>query len=449
MPSANMLPVANQQRWQRRFVFFVLAWLANSGVNAGDWPHWRGPQRNDVVSATSGWSGDTWLRSQLWQVAVGEGGASPLLVENRVYLTGWAEGRDTVYCLDADTGKELWRQAYTAPRYGRHAVGDQSLYSGSNATPEFDSATGLLFTLSCDGDLQAWDTRRQGVRVWGFNLYDRYQARQRPEVAVRKKTRRDYGYVSSPLVVGQQLIVEVGGRSGNLVSFETTTGRERWTSQNHDEAGHTGGPVPITVEGVACVAVLTLRNLVVTRIDGEHAGQTVAEHPWTTDFANNIATPAVSGDSVIISSAYNQFAMCRLGISLQGAQVIWKNDEVATGVCSPVIHQGYVYWAWRGVHCLDYETGKERWQGGKIGAAGSCIMAADGRLIVYGNKGELSLVESAQRSPDKFRQLVRQQIFTKTDAWPHIILWEGHLLCRDRSGNVQCWQTSSESARQP
>ena len=427
-------------------LLLVCLTLATSGGQAADWPHWRGPQRNDVVATPSGWTGQAWLQGLRWQADVGEGGSSPIIANGCVYLVGWSAGRDTLFCLDADTGKERWGQSYAAPRYARHAVGDQALYSGACSTPEFDTETGLLFTLSCDGTLQAWDTQKQGTRVWELNLYDRYQAARRPEVAERKKTRRDYGYVSSPLVVGSQLIVEVGGRTGNLVAFDKRTGRERWASQNRDEAGHTGGPVPITVEQVPCVAVLTLRNLVVTRIDEPQAGQTVATFPWTTDYANNIATPAVSGSSVIVSSAYNHFAMCRLEISLEGAKVVWKNDEVATGVCSPVIYRGHVYWAWRGVHCLDYETGKQRWQGGKVGAAGSCLMAGDERLIVYGNQGHLTLVESAERSPDKYQEIASQNVFSQTDAWPHVVVNNDRIFCRDRNGKVQCWTTANHKA---
>jgi hypothetical protein len=110
--------------------------------------------------------------------------------------------------------------------------------------------------------------------------------------------------------------------------------------------------VPITVQGVPCVAVLPLRNLVVTRIDGSNAGRTIATYPWTTDFANNIPAPAVSEDSVIITSAYNHYAMCRVKVTLDGATKVWENKEVASGVCSPLIHDETNYWAWRGVHCL-------------------------------------------------------------------------------------------------
>jgi outer membrane protein assembly factor BamB len=382
----------------------------------------------------------------MWQASVGLGSSSPLVIGKNVYFTGWNANRDTVVCLDSDTGQEQWRQSYDSPKYGRHAVGDQSLYSGACSTPEYDSQTHVLYTLGVDGDLNAWDTRQKGRNLWSVNLYKRYGALRRPEVAKRKRTQRDYGYMSSPMLYQDQLLVEVGSKSGNLIAFDKRTGREVWRSENHDEAGHTGGPVPITVEGIPCVAVLTLRNLVITKIVGSSAGQTVATYPWTTDFANNIPTPAVSGDSVIITSAYNHFAMCRVKVTLKGATQVWEN-EYASGVCSPIIHAGRVYWAWRGVHCVDFATGKEIWAGGRVGSQGSCILTSDDRLIVYANKGDLSLVETPQRSPKKFTQLAAGRVLSRTDAWPHVVLANGRLICRDRNGSVRCIAVSSELAK--
>jgi outer membrane protein assembly factor BamB len=412
-----------------------------------DWPHWRGPTRNDVSAHDSGWNAkeQSWIKGELWKASVGEGSSAPIVVGKRVYFTGWADDRDTLVCLDLETGRKIWQQTYASPRYGRFAVGDQGLYSGACSTPEYDPASGLLFTLGTDGDLIAWDPDQQGKQVWALNLYDRYGAQRRPEVAVRRKTRRDYGYVSSPLAVADQLIVEVGGKRGNLVAFDPRSGRELWVSANRDEAGHTGGPVPIGVQGKRCVAVLTLRNLVVTRIDGDQPGQTVAVYPWTTDFGNNIATAAVHDDSVIITSAYNHYAMCRLQISLQGATKVWE-QKFASGVCSPLIHDGHVYWAWRGVHCVDFESGAELWVGGKVGSEGSCLLTSDERLIVFANRGDLMLVETAKRSPEQYRELANRKVLASTEAWPHVVLIDGRILCRDRDGQVRCLDVSADLA---
>ena len=217
-----------------------------------------------------------------------------------------------------------------------------------------------------------------------------------------------------------------------------------WRAKTATKRDIPAGPCRSPSKAFGCLAVLTLRNLVVTGIDRQNAGQAVAVYPWTTDFANNIATPAVVGDSVIITSAYNHSAICRLRITLGGATKAWETKGIASGVCSPIIHDGRVYWAWRGVHCVDFDTGVELWTGGKVASQGSCIMASDERLIVYSNKGELSLVDTAKRSPKKYSELAAQTVFSKTDAWPHVVLSGGRILCRDRGGSVRCLEVSAK-----
>ena len=63
----------------------------------------------------------------------------------------------------------------------------------------------------------------------------------------------------------------------------------------------------------------------------------MALYPWTTDFANGIPTPAVHGNEVIVTSAYNHYAMCKVKITLKGAKKIWEHRN-PSGVCSPVVH---------------------------------------------------------------------------------------------------------------
>src|SRR5207249_3743458 len=106
------------------------------------------------VREPSGWKeGGPWPGPQQWSAAVGTGGTSPVVVEGRLYVLGWQADREHVRCLDAATGKEVWTTSYSAPEYGRFHVGDENSYSGPCATPEYDPATGFLYTLGIDGDL--------------------------------------------------------------------------------------------------------------------------------------------------------------------------------------------------------------------------------------------------------------------------------------------------------
>lgn len=429
-------------------ILFVWQGVATAPeLAAADWPHWRGPNRNDVVGETSGWNGRSWPGGKAeWTANVGVGCSAPIVADGKLYATGWESNREVLRCLDAESGKELWRQSYACPKYGRHSTGDKGIYGGPSSTPEYDPRTGLLYTLSIDGDLNCWNTKRRGRREWGLNLYEKYGVGRRPNVGRRRRMLRDYGYTSSPLVHAGTLLVEVGAKAGNLVAFDKRSGKQLWTSECRDEAGHTGGPVPITVQGKPCVAILTIRNLVVVRLDAGHEGKTAARYRWTTDFANNIPTPAVSGDSVIVTSAYNHYAMCRLKITLAGAKKVWEQN-VCSGVCSPVIHEGCVYWSWRGVHCVDFATGKQKWTGGGSGTPGSCILTGDDRLIVWSDNGDLSLVETAKRSPGRYRELARKRRLFRSDAWPHVALAGGRLYVKDRQGHLACLECRTSNAR--
>ena len=107
-----------------------------------------------------------------------------------------------------------------------------------------------------------------------------------------------------------------------------------------------------------------------------------------------------------------------------------------------MIHKGYVYWCWRGLYCLDFKTGKPIWRGGVFGDTASCIATTDDRLIIWGRRGDLVLAETAQRAPKKYQEVARQKDLMENDAWPHIVLSQGQLYCRDRDGNMQCFVLS-------
>src|SRR5436190_23176 len=84
------------------------------GAAAQDWPQWRGPNRDNKV--TSFRAPATWPKelTKKWREKVGIGEASPLLVGDKVYTFGRQGTDEVTMCLDAATGKEVWRDKYKA-----------------------------------------------------------------------------------------------------------------------------------------------------------------------------------------------------------------------------------------------------------------------------------------------------------------------------------------------
>jgi outer membrane protein assembly factor BamB len=424
---------------------------------AGDWPHWRGPTRDGIVDEPSGWTAGDWLsKDPAWAAAVGEGTGSPLVFRGRVYVLGWEKegkalnggksetGQDVLRCLDLKTGKEEWARRYNCPSHGRFAKGEEGLYAGPHATPEIDTATGLLYALSIDGDLTCWDLNKKGERVWGVNFYATYGVKQRPKLT--RIFHRDYGYTASPLVTGDWVLAEVGSTTaGSVIAFDKKTGKQAWASELKDEAGHTGGLTPMTVDKVPCLAALTQRRLAILRL-GDKPGGTVGTEEWVTEGDCNIATPTVVGPSVLVTSGYNMDVIARFDVTLTGMTEAWRK-KVSSKVCSPVVHDGAVYFSWHRVRCLDWKDGKQKWEGGQYNEPGSCVVTADGRLVVYGgNTGKVGLIEGAAKSSAAFKELaVKDQVFA-APAWPHVVVAAGRVLCRDRLGHLKCFTTPTVSA---
>jgi outer membrane protein assembly factor BamB len=410
---------------------------SNLLCSAADWPHWRGPNRNDVTSELSGYTAGGWpLKTPAWQCNVGgTGETSPIIADGRLYTMGWNDGKDTVYCLDVKDGKVVWKQSYPCPPRGRFHFGDEGVYAeGPLSTPEYDASTGLLYTLSCDGDLMCWDTRKEGAKIWGFNLYSRYTVGRRPFTGGEV---RDYGYTSSPMVLGNLLLVEVGAQEGSVMAFDKRTGGNPigtpvWKSVCTDPPGHTGGFVPAKIGGMNCLALLTLRNLLFFRIDPGHEGQTITSYPYSAIFDSNVVTPVIDGDLAALSTHH--------GVSDDLVQ-FGPNKVVKVGsiphseVGVPIFYKGYFY---RGAGWLEKWTlspaGNHRlWQGENFGGEGYVIMTGDQKLIAIGNtKAALYTLDGKELSTvDNF-----------PTGWQQPALAEGRLFCKSHKGELWCYLLS-------
>jgi outer membrane protein assembly factor BamB len=408
--------------------------LLSAWALAADWPYWRGSAHNGTTPEVSGWPRAGWPGEPAWVKPVGAGPTSPVVAGGRVYTMGWQNGFDSVYCLDAVSGQELWRQSYKCPEYPRFHAGDEIYFSGPLSTPFYDAASGLLFTLSSDSDLCCWDTRASGKSVWRMDLYDTYKAPQRPDAGGGV---RDHGYTTSPYVLGDKVIVEVGAPEGNLMAFDKRTGMRRWVSQCKDPAGNSGGMAPITVGGIPCLALTTIRELVVVRTDRGHEGETAAAYPWPMEYGSTVPTPTVVGDRVILTNGMNLSRTECLRVTLGAVTKLWASREFAR-VCSPTVYKGRVYIAEGPLKCLDLATGQTKWTGCQCGEGGACFTTGDDKLIVFADR-KLVLVDISASAGDAYKELAMRPCVGAKYCWPHPALAGGRLYTKDDTNKLSCF----------
>ena len=137
-------------------------------ARAVDWPHYRGPALNGVTSeklpATI--SGEP---KRLWKRALGTGVSAATVVGERVFTMGNVGGQDITYCLDAATGKEVWRHKFSLP------VDAKNFEGGPRSTPTVEA--GKVYTLSHSGDVWCLDAA-SGRPLWNKHLMQDFKGRR-------------------------------------------------------------------------------------------------------------------------------------------------------------------------------------------------------------------------------------------------------------------------------
>jgi outer membrane protein assembly factor BamB len=130
-----------------------------ASAGAADWPQWRGPNRDNKV--TDFIAPKTWPKAltQKWKVSVGNGVASPALVGDKVYVFTRQGDEEVIRCLDASNGKEVWKDKYTAVAVRPPA----SRFPGPRSSPAV--AEGKVCTLGVGGVVSCLDAST-GKVVW-------------------------------------------------------------------------------------------------------------------------------------------------------------------------------------------------------------------------------------------------------------------------------------------
>jgi outer membrane protein assembly factor BamB len=218
-------------------VVAVLSLVTVDPMAAESWPSFRGP--GGVGRASEALPpGDGPLALALgWKRPLGSGYSGISIVDGRL-VTAMAEGdRDYVVALDTTTGQELWRYDL-APTYAGH----DGSHDGPISTPAV--ADGRVFMLSPSGHVAALDFG-SGSKLWTAHLVD--------DLGCEPPY---YGFGGSPAVVGDLLVLQVGGAEGAVAAFDASSGALRWRS--FPDEGLAGSQSPIVAEVAGREQILVL-----------------------------------------------------------------------------------------------------------------------------------------------------------------------------------------------
>jgi outer membrane protein assembly factor BamB len=357
-----------------------------------DWPGWRGPHRDGIVRETG--LLDQWPESGLpvlWRTPIGGGYSSPVVASGRVFVMDYRKPDERLVCFDVTDGKMLgeyrWRVAYRDidTRWG----GDY----GPRGTPAI--AGRHIYALGADGDLVCCEAEpKNGALpvVWHKHLFQEFPP-QLPSTW--------WGLSGSPLVVDNLVIVIVGNAEGCVLAFDRITGELKWKALKDKPAYSSpvlaNMPVAPQIRQVVVLTAARIAGLELT------TGELLWSYPWTTDYDCNIATPIVAGNYVFVSTDYGRGSVL-LEIS-RGNDGKWQADAVyqtrkfqnhiATSVLVGDRLYGFNGYSPARLTCLNFRTGELIWETRREIDKG-CLLYADGRLIVFTEKGELVLVEPGE-----------------------------------------------------
>jgi len=387
---------------------FLLCAARAAAQSPGEWPQWRGPNRDGV-------SKETGLLKQwpeagpplVWKTSgAGRGYSSMSVSKGRLYTQGLRGEREFVVAFDLKSGKEVWATAYGAAF--RNDRGD-----GPRGTPTVDGDR--VYVLGGNGDLAALDAG-SGKVVWTMNVLEKFGGRN-----------ITWGLSESPLVVGEKLLVNAGGPGAGIVALNKKDGALIWKSQS-DRAGYSSG-IPLTINGKTQVVFFThSRGL---GLDLE-TGALLWDYPKAANQTANAATPVARGNRVFITSDYgNGGGLVEIKADEKGvtASEVYFTREMRNHHSSSVLVGDHLYGYSGGIlTAMSFDTGKVAWKDRSVGKGS--LVYADGLIYLLSEDGVVGLAEA---TPEGYRERGRFRIPQDSlPTWAHPVVAGGHLFIRDQ-----------------
>ncbi len=374
------------------------------------WFQFRGPNRDGKSTETGlirtwGVSGPR----ELWRIPIGAGFSAISVVGDRLYTMDSDEQTEYALCLDAATGRTIWRVA-VGPIF-KDVNGD-----GPRSGPTIDGD--LVFVMGSRGRLAALDTATGDV-IWQVEISEAFGS----ELPV-------WAFSTAALVEGDMLIAEVGGSGDRAIAaFDKKTGDVRWTSQEANLAY--SSPIRVDFGGVRQFVFLLKQKIVALNRAGEEL--------WSVPFAPDLdITPAspvfVEPDLIFVSASYDTGAKV-VRLEAEGASItaeeVWTSRFMRNHFNSCVALDGYLYgFDAATLRAMNAQTGERGWA--KRGLGKGSLIYADGMFIVLSERGKLLLLEATSEG---YRELATHEVL-QGRCWTQPTLWKGRLYLRNHSEMV-------------
>ncbi len=382
-----------------------------SASPAGDWPQWRGPNRDGV------WH-ETGLPEKLpaelkprWKRPLGGGYAGVAATDGRVFtLDRQTEPNEVerVVCVAAADGKTLWSRDYPV-RYGKMEYGN-----GPRSTPTVHK--GRVYTFGAVGHLHCLDAE-SGKVVWSRVTVKDFKGRV-----------PTWGHACSPLIDGDRVVVQAGGENACVLALECATGNEVWRALP-DRPGYSS-PVLIDTKGGKQLVAWTAEHL--AGLDPA-TGKVLWKVPHTTNYDVTISDP-VYHDGVLLASDYWTGSLAvRLGERGDNPERVWDGKRLSLLMSTPLVRDGHAYALDRhnGLKCIELRTGKVKWEGEHVTPRGRNPQASlawvGQRALVLNASGELIL---AALSPDGYREHGRASVLAD-GTWANPAFADGCVFARN------------------
>lgn len=345
---------------------------------AGEWSQYRGPSRDG--QATMFEVPEVWPETlaEVWKVEVGEGIASPVVSGGRIYLITRQGDDEVVMALGLADGKTLWTKHYPTP-YTAHQAAVR-FGQGPRSTPVV--AEGTVCALGVDAHFSCHDAE-SGKELW---------ARDFSEKSAPTKT--FCGSSISPLIHDGVVFIHLGDDlAGRFFAAELRTGKELWGWEGQGP-GY-ASPLMLDIEGQRQLVTFATTDLL--SFDPK-SGELLWNRPYPDKWRENIVTPLVVGERIVISDFENGTLSLWPEKTAEGWKVEdhWHNEELTQRMASPVT-DGEVIFGFSDrrkgqLFVLDPASGKVLWEDEGRGGDNAVLAMAGGFVLITGTDASLRVM---------------------------------------------------------